>query len=677
MKKTRLFSTLLGLCLSGATVGAQTGPFSPDSWPTTVNPNKTVHFVVTDGALAAPGATWTADGLQLLSGGDQGTQATTIGGYNAMKVTGSYLNVADPAFTEWADNEMIDILLQVYGDDALLNAGGQPRDFTFLTGTLPDLNFPTGGQIPVAAKNKKWNWVLFRIPNGLRADGTRFVGSIPGNAQGQTSNGGVNGGTIRFETVPNLIVRVIAFGEEGAFGEPDVINQFAPPDACDPEPNTNLVGIDLNGVTNHVSILNDGDQTVTIQSNVGPADDRRRAVRPDGTFLNFGVTDNYLGKACNDPRAVKVCVDFYDDPAFAGAEVRFGPEAYATDDKGGTALVASERRQLLAGTGKWIRRSWTIPAVSLKGVNAGTLTAGPRFLSENGQVSVSRFEMAILRTGEHPLAGQDPLSNCFADPNICTEAYGSFAELDLDKEIKNGLDTGTSSGDQEMIIAEAGPADDQRLAVRPAGSDGTAGFAHLFLNFSILNEALGPSSQPPAHLAICVTYYDDPAMTGARFRPEVYSAERNGAETFGFTTDSYLVSLEGTGKWRTAYWEISDIKFNGVNQGPQAAARFVLEDKIFFTSVRYAVIRPCGPNANVNALAACIPPVQPSLTVSWGADKKIRLSWPVSAEGFSLQGTKTLTAPQWLAANVAPQVEGDQNVVTLTPTETTFYRLAK
>jgi len=59
------------------------------------------------------------------------------------------------------------------------------------------------------------------------------------------------------------------------------------------------------------------------------------------------------------------------------------------------------------------------------------------------------------------------------------------------------------------------------------------------------------------------------------------------------------------------------------------------------------------------------------------ADRQIRLSWPVSAEGVSVQATPSLSAPQWSAANVTPTVEGDQNVVTITPAGTTFYRLAR
>lgn len=679
MKPSTLISGLLTPLVAAISLYAQTGPFDPEAWPTTKNATKIVHYVALDSALTPPGDTWVADALQILTDGDQGTIDFTIGGHACKKVTGNNLNIADATYASWAESDFIDILMEVYGDDGLFNAQGQPRNFNFLIGTLPELDAPVGGQIPVEAKNKKWNWVLFRIPNSIRpSDGTRRVGSIPANAQGATANGGVNGGTIRLEGVPNFIVRVIAFGEQGAFGEPEAVNLFFPADTCDAEPETNLVGIDFAaGTTNHLQVVNDGDQTVTFESSVGPTGDKRHAIVPAGTFLNFGITDNYLGKPCNDPRAVKVCVDFYDDPAFAGLDVRFGPEAYATDDKGGVAFYAPASRQVLAGTDKWIRRSWVVPAVNLKGVNVGTLTAGPRFASENGQVAVSRIEIAVLRVGTNALAGLDPLADCFADPNICTDAYGSLAELDLGKDIKNGLDIGSSGGDQEMIVAEAGPVGDRRQAIRAAREDGTGGFAHQYVQFAILNEALGPNSQPPAHLAICVTYYDDPALIGARFRPEVYQTEKNGVQTLGFTDDTWLVTLEGTDAWRTAYWEIQDIKFNGVNQGPQAAARFYSSGKIFITAVKYAVIRPCGPKAGVNLIESCKPIADVTLGIA-RSGKDLQLSWLAAATGFELQETASLTAPDWKAVSAAPVVQGDKNVVTLTPgTGTMFYRLAK
>jgi hypothetical protein len=679
MKKKNYLWWVAGMLFALPAARAQEGPFSPENWPATVNPNVIVHYVDVEGALTPPGFLWYDDGLSILSGGDQVTEDITIGGHQGKKVTGNFLNVADNYFEDWADQDTIDILVLVYGNEALLNAQGEARDYTFLTGVLPDLNWVVGGQIPPEAKNGKWNWVLFRIPNEMRPSGdSRFVGSIPDNAQGDAAFGGVNGGTIRFEGVPGLIVRAVAFGPKGAFGEPEQVNKFFPPDSCDPEPNTNLAGIDIDaGTADHMVVMDDGDQTV-VYADVGPADDQRHAVAPQGMYLNFGITDNYLGKPCNDPRTVKICVEFYDDPAFAGQDVRFGPEAYATDAQGGIGFYPADQRQVLQGTGKWIRRSWTVPDVNLFGVNAGEYTAGPRIVSENGQVYVSRFQLAVLRTGDHPLAGQDPLADCVEDPNICTDAYGNYAELDLDKDIRNGLDVGTSGGDQEMIVEEAGPADDQRLAVRPARDDGTPGFAHQYLNFAILDEALGPNSQPPAHLAICVTYYDDPNLIGARFKPEVYKTMVNGVETFGFTPDSFFVTLEGTDTWRTAYWEIPDIKFTGVNQGPQAAARFFLSDKIYFTSVKYAVIRPCGPNQGVNLLEDCKPAPQ-DVTLSIAVDgDNILISWPAEATDFVLQETASLSNPQWAPVTETPEVVDGNFVVTQTlGTADKFFRLIK
>jgi hypothetical protein len=258
------------------------------------------------------------------------------------------------------------------------------------------------------------------------------------------------------------------------------------------------------------------------------------------------------------------------------------------------------------------------------------LTGGPRLSFDAGAaIFVSRVEMAVFRTGDHPLAGQDPIAACYADPKICTEAYGNYAELDLEEGIENGLAPGTSGGDQEMIQEEAGPADDRRRAIRPAFNDGSPGFAHQYLNLALVGEPFGPSSQDNAHLAICVTYYDDPNLIGAAFRPEVYQVERGGEVTFGFTSPAIAVSLEGTDAWREAYFEIPEIKFLGVNQGPQAAARFVSSGKVFFSRVRYTVIRPCGPKAGVNVLEGCPEPAPPKTLLVRGdsnADGSINLT---------------------------------------------------
>jgi hypothetical protein len=669
--KRRFLLPLLCLLAFAARLPAQ-GPFPPEAWPPVVNSNAVVHFFSVGEALPPVGETWTPV-LRVLSGGDQVTEPFTIGGLDGLKVTGSYLNVADSEFAEWADEEVIDVLMLVYGDGALLNSAGAPRNFNFLTGILPELAAPVGGSLPVEAKNSKWNWVLFRVPNGLRgSDGQRLVGTVPENAQGDFSAGGVNGGTLRLEQVPNLIVRAVAFGPLGAFGEPEVINVFAAPDACDPEPPTNLVFHDVStGAAHQLELLNNGDQTVTIEDNVGPGDDRRRAARPVGSFMNFGISSNFLGRPCNDPRTMKICITYYDDPALV--DVGFGPEAYATDALGGVAFVPAAQREKLRGTGRWQRRSWTIPAVNLFGVNTAPLTGGPRLAFEGGAVAIARVDLGVFRTGTHPLAGQDPLPDCFADPNICTDAYGSFAEMDLAAGKLDGLEPGSSGGDQAMLQAEAGPPGDLRMAIRPAFDDGPAGFTHNYLNFAITGEKLGPTSQPNARLAICVTYYDDPELVGTTFRPEVYFSERNGVLGLAFTPGSIAVPLEGTGVWRDAYFEIPDMKFNGVNQGPQAAARFVLSGKIFFSRVRYAVIRPCGPNAGVNQLEACKPPPEAPMLAITRTGGAVRIAWPASYTDFALRQSATLPAANWEAVGTAPVVEGDQNVVTVQAGPGTLY----
>jgi hypothetical protein len=222
------------LALVGAgTRPARRGPFAPESWPPTANPAKKVHFLCTDGNLKPLGPNWTAN-LKTLTGGDHPTEPVEVGGHRAVRVAGVKFNTADDQYEVWAQEHVVDILMQVYGDDAFLNPDGTPRYFNFLTGTLPEPIAVDGGSIPPEAKNGKWNWVLFRIPNGLRhMDGSRLVGTIHPKAKNDPGIAGVsrlsgqNGGTIRLDGLPNLKVRVVAFGQQGAFGEPEQVNHFA------------------------------------------------------------------------------------------------------------------------------------------------------------------------------------------------------------------------------------------------------------------------------------------------------------------------------------------------------------------------------------------------------------------------------------------------------------------
>lgn len=155
------------------------------------------------------------------------TVPVTTDGFDGLKCTQTYLNIADTEFARWATEPTIDILAQVYGNSALLAEDQTPRSFDFLIGTLQNLSLQFGGELPVAAENDNWNWVLFRIDNGIRTfDGQRYCGTIPANAQGASQNGGVNGGTIRMQFVNGMQIRAFAFGPKDAFGTREQINRF-------------------------------------------------------------------------------------------------------------------------------------------------------------------------------------------------------------------------------------------------------------------------------------------------------------------------------------------------------------------------------------------------------------------------------------------------------------------
>ncbi len=211
---------------------AKKGPFSPEKLPPTLDLTRKVHFVSIDSAFTAPADTWTPC-LHVLTGADHITEPITVGGHTGVQVTGIKFNTVDDQFTLWANEHTVDILMQVYGDDALVAKDGNPQYFNFLTGTLPDPIAVDGGELPIAAKNAKWNWVLFRVPNGLRhMDGGRLIGTINPHAReredilGVSRQSGQNGGTIRMDGLHLLKVRFVAFGQKGAFGEPEQVNHF-------------------------------------------------------------------------------------------------------------------------------------------------------------------------------------------------------------------------------------------------------------------------------------------------------------------------------------------------------------------------------------------------------------------------------------------------------------------
>src|SRR5205085_6599564 len=169
------------LAATGNAGGAgKKGPFNPEAWPPTSDPSKKVHFISLDGSLKPLSDSWNAN-LKILTGGDHPTEPATAGGHTGVRIAAFKFNTADDQFALWANEHTVDILLQFYGDENILDKNGTPRYFNFLTGTLPEpiAVDPASGPLPLEARNNRWNWALFRIPNGLRhMDGGRLIGTI-------------------------------------------------------------------------------------------------------------------------------------------------------------------------------------------------------------------------------------------------------------------------------------------------------------------------------------------------------------------------------------------------------------------------------------------------------------------------------------------------------------------
>jgi hypothetical protein len=65
-----------------------------------------------------------------------------------------------------------------------------------------------------------------------------------------------------------------------------------------------------------------------------------------------------------------------------------------------------------------------------------------------------------------------------------------------------------------------------------------------------------------------------------------------------------------------------------------------------------------------------------SLTIGRTVDGKVRIAWPTAATGVELVSANTVLDPNaWQPVATAPTVEGDQNVVTVTPDGTAYYLL--
>jgi hypothetical protein len=497
--------------------------------------------------------------------------------------------------------------------------------------------------------NSQWNWLLLEVTNAIDPDdGNRYVG----DPNATTPYGGINGGTLRIQNIGHgLTIRAIAIGAQGAFGTSNQINVFAPAPVCPPEPPVNLAYVDVNkNLTNNLTIINSpaNGYTYTVQSGVGPADDQRTAVQSTSGVMNFGILSNYLGQPCNAPEPMKLCIEFYDDPALAGTTL--APGTYATDGEGDTSSF-SGTPYTLTGTGQWVKVGLWAIGVDLFGVNTTPLTGGPTLVIGGPAPFIDRVELGIARSGTNALAGLDPDPSYLLNPLICTTNYGYYAEWDPKDGVTNNLDVGSSGGDQNMVVQLAGPTNDLRIAEAPAPGSGNNN-----IQFTLENNVFGPTYQDNADVTMILTYYDDPALAGAQIYPQVYTTLQYGAPDIIGPPAPYnvRVTLKGTGKWVDAYFELPNVNFAGVNQGPQSVVRYETSPAnatnldsgdVFVSRVRYNVIRDCGPFEGINMLQSLtVQSTNQNASVNWFGTAALESATGVAGPYASVLSTmNTLT----------------------------------
>jgi hypothetical protein len=582
---------------------------------------------------------------------DQTYTTTTLSGLLGDQATSANINIADPNYTMFANTPVIDILMQVYGSPVLYT-GTNGDSVSFLEGELNYLTAAPAGNVPPGADNAQWNWMLFEVTNSIDTlTGFRYVGDTSYPEQDNGQYGGVNGGTLRLQGIgAGMTIRAVAFGPKGAFGTSNQINVFAAGVVCAPEPAVNLAYIDFNQkLTNNLTVINNSTlgETYSVQSGVGPGGDLRTAIQSTSGLMNFGILSNYLGLPCNTPRTMELGIEFYDDPALAGTT--FGPSQYATDAQGDLQAYAGSP-YTMTGTGQWLKVAFYIAGVDLEGVDTAPLTGGPTVAINGTAPFMDRVEIGVIRAGTNTLAGLIPDPAYFMNPLICDTNYGYYAEWAPYLGITNNLTSGApGGGDQNMVLTNAGPPDDQRLSEAPEPGSGNNN-----LQFPLLNNVFGPVDQDNADVAIEMTYYDDPAQAGASLYPQVYQSWVGGVSTITTPAAPYntVAVLQGTGKWQDAYFELPNVNFNGVNQnysvvrfetgtGPGTNTPAV----VYVCRVRFDVIRPCGPFEGIDMLQNLgIANSSNSVSVNWRGTGTLQAALAVTGPyNTALAVTNTLT----------------------------------
>jgi len=98
---------------------------------------------------------------------------------------------------------------------------------------------------------------------------------------------------------------------------------------------------------------------------------------------------------------------------------------------------------------------------------------------------------------------------------------------------------------------------------------------------------------------------------------------------------------------------------------------------ILATTPLATALVPVQTNGTYTVVPSVTPAVlRPPLSIAIASGNRLRISWPLSFTGFTLQSSLTLTPPAWSNVNIPVTVEGNSWVVYMPmPTVITFFRL--
>lgn len=567
-------------------------------WPSSTDFSQEVHFWVADDSVNVPGGSNFQKSMSILSGGDQETEDAVIDGQPGKKSLARYFNVKDDLFSVWPSVPVIDVLVVYYA-----NADSVKDNFDIHLGQSINRK-PLGGN-SFEALTDQFEWRVLRLDNS-----GEWAGNVidPANPGGQF--GGINGGTIRLKEVENIVFNMVAFGPAGAFGEPAAVNALSVgfdteswPPIVDFTQDIHywaagdfLTAPEGSNLKNTLSIMDGGDQE-TEEAEVNSVPGIKSVQR------YFNVRDE-LFASWPDVPVVDVLVQYYanTDSVKPNFDIHLGQSINRKPWGGYSFETVTDQFEWrlfrLDNTGQWLGNviDPANPGGQFGGIN-------------NGTFRLKEVENIIFRSVAIGPEG------AFGDPEVINAPRGTFfnpdqfsivAEWDVNAGITNGLDLlVATSGNQETVMLDSvGPTGNQRKAVRPAFEDGTDTSIDTLMNWQILDDYLGPTSQPASRVKLVVEYYDDPALKGETFGPAQYST--TGGLTVQVPEEEYEV-LQGTGKWWEAVWHFPDVKLTGFGGLAQGTPRLTFSAPVAISRVRYGMVRISGIYEKVDPIPDAYP----------------------------------------------------------------------